>query len=112
MASVNQTLVEKPQTIESDGTARVLTKGLAGMRGVLVNGGNNSAWVLVNAPGVLADGVTAVTTVPVTNAAGDGYAELPAGASMPVCKHYTTIEHKSTAGTVLFWFPDSGYGRN
>ena len=110
MASANQTLIEEPQTIESDADYKTLTKALANMSGVLVNGGSNSAWLLVNPPGAKADG-TAVTTVPVTNLAGDGYVELPAGASMPVGKHYASIQHISTAGTVLFWFPDRNYPR-
>ena len=98
MASAAITIVENPATIETDGTAAVITKstGLTNMEGTLVNAGLVDTWLKINGTGVVT-----------TNAQAQNIVPLPAGASMPWLKSYATIEHK-TAGAVgvLAWFPD------
>lgn len=102
MASTAITIVENPATIESDTTEAVITKNtlLVDMEGVLTNHGSADAWLKISVTS------TAAATVVTTGAQAQLQCPLPAGASIDWLPHYSSIAHKTAAGTsTLSWKP-------
>ena len=102
MASAAITVNESPATIESDTTEAVITKatGLVPMQGELRNHGPADVWCVVAVTG-------AAATVVTTGAQAQLQVPLAAGGSLPWLRHYTSVAHKTAAGTaVLSWVPN------
>lgn len=99
MASAALTILEQPATIESDTSEAVLTKSMTGLSGELRNAGPADVWCKAAVAG-------AAATVVMTGAQAQLQFPLPAGASFPWLRHYTSVAHKTAGGlATLGWFP-------
>lgn len=107
MASAAITLSEQPATVESDSTSATITisTALLGLNGFLTNHGPADVWCSVSVSSAAAD------TVVTTGAQAQLQVPLPAGSTLQILPHYTSIKHLTASGIATLSFRPAVYAR-